>query len=379
MDLTFRLMRGADTKQSSMLALMSPESMVPAKHPLRRVKQLAETVLSTLSPTFDAMYSAIGRPSIPPERLLKATVIMALYSVRSERLLCEQLGYNLLFRWFLDMDMIEPAPDHSTFSRNRERLLEHDVAGQFFRAVVEQARREKLMSDEHFTVDGTLIEAMASLKSFRPKDEPKDKNKGDGNGPPQDPGNRWVDFHGEKRSNDTHESKTDPEAKLMRKGLGKEAKLSYSAHALMENRNGLLVDLRIAEANGRAERETALQMIDEALPGPRSVTLGADKGYDTRDFVDGCRERKVVPHVAQNAHARRRSAIDARTTRHPGYAISQRIRKRVEEIFGWAKTIANFRRTRFRGKARTQLAAFFVGAAYNLLRIAKLRPLPEGA
>jgi len=351
--------------------------VVPAKHALRRVKQLADAVLSTLSPTFDAMYSAIGRPSIPPERLLKATVIMALYSVRSERLLCEQLGYNLLFRWFLDMDMIEPAPDHSTFSRNRERLLEHDVAGRFFRAVVEQARREKLMSDEHFTVDGTLIEAMASLKSFRPKEEPKDKD--DGNGPPQDPGNRWVDFHGEKRSNDTHESKTDPEAKLMRKGLGKEAKLSYSAHALMENRNGLLVDLRIGEANGRAEREIALQMIDGALSRRRRVTLGADKGYDTRDFVEGCRERNVVPHVAQNAHAYRRSAIDSRTTRHAGYAISQRIRKRVEEIFGWAKTIANFRRTRFRGKARTQLAAFFVGAAYNLLRIAKLRPLPEGA
>jgi len=234
-------MRGTDTKQSSMLALMSPESVVPTKHPLRRVKVLADAVLTKLSPTFDAMYSAIGRPSIAPERLLKSMVLMALYSVRSERLLCEQLGYNLLFRWFLDMDMVEPAPDHSTFSRNRERLLEHDVAGEFFRAVVEQARSEKLMSDEHFTVDGTLIEAMASLKSFRPKND-----KDDGKGPPED-GNRWVDFHGEKRSNETHESKTDPEAKLMRKGLGKEAKLSYSAHALMDNRNGLLVDLRVGD------------------------------------------------------------------------------------------------------------------------------------
>jgi len=274
MELTLRAMRGIDTKQSSMLALMSPESVVPSNHPLRRVKVLADAVLTQLSPTFDAMYSAIGRPSIPPERLLKSMVLMALYSVRSERLLCEQLGYNLLFRWFLDMDMIEPAPDHSTFSRNRERLLEHDVAGEFFRAVVEQARGEKLMSDEHFTVDGTLIEALASLKSFRPKNEDND----DGKGPPNDPGNRWVDFHGEKRSNETHESKTDPEAKLMRKGLGKEAKLSYSAHALMENRNGLLVDLRVGEANGRAEREIALQMLDEALPGD-SELAGASSGF----------------------------------------------------------------------------------------------------
>src|SRR5579864_7571414 len=271
MGLTLRAMRGTETKQSSMLALMSPESVVPSTHPLRRVKVLADAVLTKLSPTFDLMYSGIGRPSIPPERLLKSMVLMALYSVRSERLLCEQLGYNLLFRWFLDMNMIEPAPDHSTFSRNRERLLEHDVAGEFFRAVVEQARNEKLMSDEHFTVDGTLIEAMASLKSFRPRND-KDDDKG-----PPDDGNRWVDFHGEKRSNETHESKTDPEAKLMRKGLGKEAKLSYSAHALMENRNGLLVDLRVGEANGRAEREIALKMLDESLPGDRSITLGADK------------------------------------------------------------------------------------------------------
>ncbi len=375
MELTLRAMRGTDTKQSSMLALMSPESIVPSKHPLRRVKHLADGVLAELSPTFDAMYSAIGRPSIPPERLLKSLVLMALYSVRSERLLCEQLGYNLLFRWFLDMDMIEPPPDHSTFSRNRERLLEHDVAGEFFRAVVDLARREKLMSDEHFTVDGTLIEAMASLKSFRRKDGSDDGGKG----PPDDPGNRWVDFHGEKRSNETHESKTDPESKLMRKGMGKEAKLSYSAHALMENRHGLLADFRVEEANGRAEREVALQMLDESLPGDRAITLGADKGYDTQDFVEACRERNVVPHVAQNQHARRRSAIDGRTTRHIGYAISQRIRKRIEEIFGWAKTVAGFRRTRFRGRVRTQLAAYFVGAAYNLMRIATLLPLPEGA
>jgi transposase len=371
-------MRGSDTKQSSMLCLMSPETVVPAKHPLRRMKPLADAALSKLSPTFDAMYSAIGRPSIPPERLLKATLLMALYTVRSERLFCEQLDYNLLFRWFLDMDMTEPSLDHSTFSRNRQRLLDHDVAKEFFGVIVQQARDEHLMSDEHFTVDGTLIEAWASLKSFRRKDERLGKDD-DGKGPPNDPGNRWVDFHGEKRSNETHESKTDPAAKLMRKGFGKEAKLSYSAHALMENRYGLLVDFRIEEANGYAERQAALAMVDEALPGNGRITLGADKGYDTRDFVEGCRERNVVPHVAQHAHARRRSAIDARTVRHAGYAISQRLRKRVEEIFGWTKTTGNFRRTRYRGKARTQLAAYFVGAAYNLLRIARLLSWAEPA
>ncbi len=384
MELMIGAMRGIDTKQASMLCLMSPENVVPPKHPLRRVKRLADEALEQLSSTFDAMYAAIGRPSIPPERLLKSTLLMALYTVRSERLFCEQLDYNLLFRWFLDMDMTETSFDASTFTRNRERLLEHDVAGKFFRVVLEKAREQKLMSDEHFTVDGTLIEAWASLKSFRPKGEKNEKKK-DGKGPPDDPSNRWVDFHGEKRSNETHESKTDPEAKLMRKGFGKEAKLSYSAHALMENRHGLLVDFRVAEANGRAEREVALQMLDETLPGTKLITLGGDKGYDTRDFVAGCRERNVVPHVAQNQHARRRSSIDGRTTRHAGYAISQRVRKLVEEIFGWGKTVANFRRTRFKGRAKTQLAAYFVGAAYNLLRIAKLVsevdavPLPEPA
>ena len=368
-------MRGTDTKQSSMLCLMSPEGMVPSKHPLRRIKVLAEKILLEMSPRFEAMYSAMGRPSIPPERLLKATLLMAFYTVRSERLLCEQLGYNLLFRWFLDMDMTEPGIDHSTLSRNRERLLKHDVAKEFFGAVVELARSERLLSDEHFSVDGTLIEAWASLKSFRRKDEPPTKDDDDGAG--GSPSNRWVDFHGEKRSNETHESKTDPEAKLLRKGFGKEAKLSYSAHALMENRYGLLVDFQVAEANGCAEREIALQML-EGVGGDGRITVGADKGYDTRDFVRDSRERNVVPHVAQNQHARRRSAIDGRTTRHPGYAVSQRIRMGIEEIFGWMKTVGGFRRTRVKGRERTQLAAHFVGAAYNLLRIAKLlsRPTP---
>jgi transposase len=368
-----RAMRGLDTKQSSMLCLLSPETVVPAAHPARRIKVLADEALAALSAEFDRMYSEVGRPSIPPERLLKSTVLMALYSVRSERLFCEQLGYNLLFRWFLDMDMIEPSFDPSTFSKNRQRLIEADIAKQFFARVVELAHSGNLMSDEHFTVDGTLIEAWASLKSFKKKEGSDQKE------PPDDPGNPTVDFHGEKRSNETHESTTDPEARLARKGRGKEAKLAYSGHALMENRHGLLVDLQIAEANGRAEREAALQMLDEELPGERPITLGADKAYDTRDFVEQCRHRNVTPHVAQNQNARRRSAVDGRTTRHPGYAVSQRIRKRVEEIFGWVKTVANFRRTRYRGRARTQLAAYFVGAAYNLLRIAKLVPATEAA
>ena len=365
-------MRGIDTKQSSMLCLLSAETVVPPTHPARRIKRLADDALATLSPQFDRMYSEVGRPSIPPERLLKASVLMALYTVRSERLFCEQLDYNLLFRWFLDMDMTDPSFDPSTFSKNRERLIEADIAKQFFARVVQQATDARLMSDEHFTVDGTLIDAWASLKSFKEKGSAKQA-------PPDDPGNPTVDFHGQKRSNETHQSTTDPEAKLARKGSGKEAKLSYSGHALMENRNGLLVDLRIDDANGRAEREAALQMLDDDLPGDNPITLGADRAYDTRDFVGQCRSRNVTPHVAQHQSARRSSAIDARTTRHPGYAVSQRIRKRVEEIFGWVKTIANFRRTRYRGRPRTQLAAYFVAAAYNLLRIAKLIARTEAA
>jgi transposase len=365
--------RGLDTKQSSMLCLLSPEAVVPAAHPARRIKDLADKALAALSAAFDHMYSQLGRPSIPPERLLKATVLMALYTVRSERLFCEQLGYNLLFRWFLDMDMTEPSFDPSTFSKNRQRLIEADIAKQFFARVVELAKHDNLMSDEHFTVDGTLIEAWASLKSF------KRKQASDEHEPPDDPGNPTVDFHGQKRRNETHASTTDPQARLARKGDGKEAKLAYSGHALMENRHGLLVDLHIADAHGRAEREAALQMMDDELPGDGHITLGADKAYDTRDFVKQCRTRNVTPHVAQNQNARRRSSIDARTTRHPGYAVSQRVRKRVEEIFGWVKTVANFRRTRYRGRARTQLAAYFVGAAYNLLRIAKLLPAIEAA
>jgi transposase len=347
-----------------MLMLMSPETVVPTEHPIRAIKKLADEVLAKLSPTFDAMYASVGRPSIPPERLLKAQLLMALYTVRSERQLCEQIAYNLLYRWFLDMDMIEPAFDATVFTKNRDRLLEHDVAGEFFRAVVEQARADRLMSSDHFTVDGTLIEACASLKSFKRKDGTK-------NEPPDDPGNPTVDFHGEKRGNETHASTTDPEAKLARKSKGTQAKLCFSAHALMENRNGLLVDLRVAEADGRAERDTALFMLADHKAPMTTVTVGGDKGFDTHDFVVDCRAIGVVPHVAQNQE-RRRSAIDRRTTRHPGYAISQRIRKRVEEIFGWCKTVGGLRRTRYRGQRRTQMAAYLVGAAYNLLRICRL-------
>jgi len=361
--------RGTDKQQVSMLSLVTPDKRVPAGHPLRKVKVLADQALLALSPTFDGMYSKMGRPSIPPERLLKATLLMAFHSIRSERLFCEQLDYNLLFRWFLDMDMVEESFDHSTFSQNRRRLLEHDVAAKFLGEVVKAAKEAKLMSDDHFTVDGTLIEAWASLKSFRPKDEkPSDRT------PPDDPGNPTVNFHGEKRSNDTHESTTDPESKLYRKSKAHEAKLSYCGNVLMENRNGLIVDLRIEPATGYAEREGALALLDEHVAGANGATLGADAGYDTAGFVAACRERNITPHIAQTRDQRRRSAVDRRTTRHSGYSVSQRLRKRVEEIFGWAKTIACFRKTRFRGQARTQLAAHLVATAYNLLRMAKMLP-----
>lgn len=367
-----------------MLVLRSPESMVPTDHPLRRVKTLADTALKELSALFDEMYADGGRDSVPPERLLKGSLLMAFYSVRSERLFCEQLAYNLLFRWFLDMDMVEDPFDHSTFSKNRARLMQHDVAKLFFGKVVEQAQAARLMSSEHFSVDGTLIDAWASFKSFQPKDaaaerqarnrSKAERRKRGGKGPKGGGGrNVEVNFHGQTRTNDTHESKTDPEAKLIRKGDGQPARLSYAGHALMENRNGLLVDFRISEANGRAERETALTMLVEEVPAAAPITVGADKGYDTRDFVEQCRQYGVVPHVAQHTTGRR-SAIDLRTTRHSGYWLSQRVRKRIEEAFGWIKTIGNFRRTRYKGRARTQLAAYLVGTAYNLIRMAKLLP-----
>jgi transposase len=362
-------MRGEERRQRAMLTIMEPGDRVPKEHPLRRVKELADAALAQLSPLFDEMYSVIGRPSIAPERLLKASLVMALYTVRSERLFCEQLDYNLLFRWFLDMDVAEPSFDHSTFSRNRTRLLEHDVAREFFTHVVARARSLQLLSDEHFTVDGTLVEAWASLKSFKRKDQGPQP-------PPDDPGNPTVNFHGERRSNATHQSTTDPEAQLAKKGPGKEAKLCYSANALMENRNGLLIDFAVEPADGYAERNSARAMLETALPGSRRITLGADKGYDTREFVASCRALKVTPHIARNEARAGGSALDRRSARPAGYAVSQRVRKRVEEIFGWMKTVGGLRRTRYRGLDRTQLHAYLVAAAYHLLRIARLSPAP---
>ncbi len=339
----------------------SLEERIPAKHPVRGIKVLADRALAAVEPTVAAMYSRVGRPSVPPERLLKAQLLMALYSVRSDRQFCEQLNYNLLFRWFLDMEMDEEVFDASTFSQNRKRLLCHEVAEQFLAAVVLEAKKGHLLSAEHFTVDGTLIEAWASLKSFRPKDEPPG---GDGNG--------WSDFRGSRRSNETHESKTDPEAKLMRKGNGQEARLCFSGHVLMENRNGLVLDLRVAQATGSAERLEGLEMLKTLAESARRRTVGADKAYDTKDFVASCREIRITPHVAQNQHARRTSAIDGRTTRHAGYDVSQVGRRRIESIFGWLKAYGGLRKSRFRGVARVQLAARIAAAAYNLLRLSRL-------
>lgn len=359
-------MRGDSSYQEAMFSYISPDARVPSTHPIRPIKAMADRVLASLSPVFDRMYSAVGRPSIPPERLLKGELLIALYSVRSRRLFCERLDYDILFRWFLDMSLDEPGFDHSTFSQNSERLLTHAVAQQFFDAVVRLARRDGLLSDEHFTVDGTLIEAWASLKSLKPKAKPEAP-------PPDDPGNPTVNFHGERRGNATHQSTTDPEARLMRKGLGKEAKLCFAGHVLMENRHGLCVDLQITPATGTAERETAVRMLRrQARRGIRPRTLGADKGYHARAFVRQLRRRGIRPHLAR-VTGRRTPGLDARTTQTGGYAISQRLRKRIEEIIGWLKTTGGLRRIRVRGVSRTQHTAYLVGAAYNLLRIGRLR------
>lgn len=360
-------MRGDASNQTAMLLAVTPDQLVPSDHPIRRVKPIVERALAVLAPTFAAMYAPTGRPSIPPEHLLKGSLLIALYSIRSERQFCERLQYDLLFKWFLDLNITDPAFDASTFSKNRERLLTHDVAAQFFDAVLAEAERHGLLSDEHFTVDGTLLESWASMKSFRPKD--------DGDAPPPASGGRnpAVDFHGQTRSNATHASTTDPDARLARKGKGKEAKLCLAGHILMENRHGLAVDVLLTHATGTAEREAALVMLDRQPGSRHRVTLGADKAYDTQDFVRACRERQVTPHVAQHTSGRR-SAIDRRTTRHPGYAISQRIRKRVEEIFGWKKTVGGGRKLRYRGLARNQCWAELTTAAYNLVRMVKLLP-----
>jgi transposase len=353
-------MRGDDLQQAAMFSYLSPEQRVPTDHPLRPIRQLADRVLSCLSESFDAMYSTIGRRSVAPEKLMRALLLQILYTIRSERMLMEQLNYNLLFRWFVGLNMDDSVWDVTVYTKNRERLLSADVAQKFFDLVLGEAKGLDLLSDEHFTVDGTLLEACASLKSFK-------KVQGEEQPAPDDPGNPTVDFHGETRSNDTHSSNTDPDAMLARKGKGKEAKLSYAGHVLMENRNGLVVDAMVTQATGTAERDAALLMA-EAIPGDHPVTLGADKNYDTKDFVAEARNVGATPHVSQ----KQRSAIDGRTTRHAGYEISQRKRKRIEEIFGWMKTVGGMRKLRHRGLELVNWMFTLSAAAYNLVRIRNL-------
>jgi transposase len=360
-------MRGIDHQQGQVFSYLSPEERVRKDHPLRAVRVMTDEILGEMSPLFDGMYAWRGRPSIPPEKLLRAQLLQMLYSVRSERLLMEEIDYSMLFRWFVGLNLDEEVWDATSFTKNRDRLLEADVAKEFLKRVVEQARGAGLTSDEHFSVDGTLLEAWASLKSFQPKDQKKKKK-------PDDPSNPTVDFHGERRSNETHESRTDADAKLARKGAGKEAMLSYSGNLLVENRNGLIVNAELLEANGRAERDAALLMLEQ-VRGTKRVTAGADKGYDTAEFVAECRHLGVTPHVARNTGRRGGSAIDARTVRHPGYAVSQRRRKRIEECFGWLKDIALLRKLRHRGLPKVGWVFTFAAAVYNLVRMRNLQKL----
>jgi transposase len=357
-------MRGEEQQQNHIFSYLSPEARVRKDHPLRCMRAMVDEVLSQLSRRFDKMYARVGRPSIAPEKLLRAQLLQMLYSIRSERLLMEEMDYNLLFRWFVGLNADEVVWDATTFTKNRDRLLEADVAKEFLLRVVAQAEAKGLTSDEHFTVDGTLLEAWASLKSFRPKEEKQPPA-------PDDPGNPTVDFHGEKRSNETHESKTDPEALLARKGKGKEAKLSYNGNLLVENRNGLIMDAEVFQANGTAERDAALIMLEQ-IPGSQPVTVGGDKGFDTQEFVKECRHMRVTPHVAQNLQRRGGSAVDGRTTRQAGYAISQRKRKRIEECFGWLKTVALLRKVRHRGVCKVHWIFTLACAAYNLVRMRNL-------
>lgn len=363
-------MRGQDYQQSEIFSYLSPEQRVRNDHPLRAIRAMADQALRNMSESFDDMYAKTGRPSIPPEKLLRAQLIQMLYSVRSERLLMEEIDYSVLYRWFVGMNLDEPVWDVTVFTKNRDRLLDGDVAWEFLSEVVKQAQAKDLTSDEHFTVDGTLIEAWASLKSFQRKDQDKT--------PPDDSGNPTVDFHGEKRSNETHESTTDPDALLARKGSGKEAKLSYNGNLLTENRNGLIVNTEVLQANGTAERDAALLMLEQ-VPGVDRITLGADKAYDTRDFVAECRNLKVTPQVAQNTKRSGGSAIDGRTTRHSGYEVSQKKRKRIEECFGWLKTIALMRKVRHRGLEKVGWVFTFAAAAYNLVRMKNLLAASVGA
>ena len=358
-------MRGRDERTGELFSYVDLEARVRPDHPLRAIREIANEALILLQREFAALYAPrLGRPSIPPEKLLRAMLLQAFYSIRSERQLMERLEFDLLFRWFVGLGIDDAVWDHSTFSKNRDRLLDGDIAAKFLAAVLAQPRVKKLLSTDHFSVDGTLIEAWASMKSFKPKD-------GAGDPPAEGGRNAEADFRGEKRSNDTHVSTTDPDARLDRKGSGKEAKLCFLGHALMENRSGLVVGACLTPADGHAERVAALALIEPYADRPRAITLGANKGFDAEDFVNELRAMKVTPHIAQNTSGRR-SAIDGRTTRHAGYAVSLRIRKRIEEAFGWIKTVAGQAKTRFRGVERVELAFTFAVAAFNLVRLPRL-------
>jgi transposase len=359
-------MRGVDESQDSLFSYGCLEERVPASHPLRPIRKMADEALTAMYSDFAELYSPMGRPSIPPEQQLRALLVMVLYSIRSERRLMEELNYNLLYRWFVGLGADEAVWDVTVFTKNRERFLDGEVARKFFYETVEQARAQEVISEEHFSVDGTLIEAWASQKSFRPKDQPK------GGSAEDDPSNRTVNFRGEKRSNQTHQSTTDPEARLARKANGQEAKLAFCGNVLIENRNGLVVETELEIAGGRAERDAALEMIDR-IEGDHRITVAADKAYDTQDFVRQAREKGATPHVAQNSNRSGGSAIDARTTRHSGYQVSQRRRKLVEEFFGWLKTVAGQRKTKYRGVWRVGWIFTFAAAAYNLVRMRNLR------
>lgn len=360
-------MRGKNERQAKMLLGVTPDDLVPEKHPIRRIRELVDDILDGLSPLFEQMYSDRGRPSIPPEQLLKATLLMAFYSIRSERQFCERLQYDLLFKWFLGLNITDPAFDPTTFTHNRKRLLKHEVAEAFLGATVREARSHRLISEDHFTVDGTLLQAWASLKSFRPRDDQQPPSPGGGRNAP-------ADFHGQSRRNQTHVSTTDPEARLMRKGPQQEAKLCFSGHLLTENRNGLIVDALLSEATGYAEREGALRLVErQALR--RGATLGADKAYDTQAFVTELDTRGIVPHIARNTSGRR-SAVPDLIAETPEYATSQRRRKLVEEPFGWLKTVGGSRKLRYLGVPKNQLWFLLGAAGYNLIRIARLTPQP---
>jgi transposase len=362
-------MRGSDKRSGELFSYVNLEDRVGRDHPLRAIREIANAALADLSGEFAALYSGTGRPSIAPEMLLRALLLQAFYSVRSERQLMERLEFDLLFRWFVGIGVDDPAWDHSVFSKNRDRLLDGAIAAQLLSALLAQPRVKKLLSSEHFSVDGTLIEAWASLKSFKPK-EPGDDGNGASGGR-----NAPANFKGQKRSNETHRSTTDPDAMLYRKGPGMEAKLCFIGHGLMENRSGLIVDARLTRVSGHAERLAALDMIQGVADRPVAITLGGDKGYDAADFIEELRTLNVRPHVAQNTSGRR-SAIDKRTTRHPGYAASQRIRKRIEETFGWTKVVAGMRKTKLRGLPKVAWAFTFAVAAYNLIRLPKLLAAP---